>query len=202
MRRIVMFNRVTPEGYFAGPDGSLEWVVPEEEVDRAAAAAIPSFDTFLLGRRTYELFAAFWPHVSDDPAVPAPHGAGPLSGEQRAMGSILNAATKLVFSRTLKELTWKNSRLLRNVDPGEISAMKRQPGNDMMVLGSASIVSQLTQHGLIDEYQFAVSPVLLGRGQPLLTGMLASIKLDHRDAGGYLSGTVLLRYTRSGPATR
>lgn len=69
MRRIVMFNRVTANGYFAGPDGSLDWVVPDEEVDWTAAEGIPGTDTFLLGRRTYELFKAFWPHALDDSAT-------------------------------------------------------------------------------------------------------------------------------------
>jgi hypothetical protein len=84
------------------------------------------------------------------------------------MAVMLSEATKLVFSRTLKELTWKNSYLLDEFDPREVEAMKRQPGKDMLVFGSGSIVSQLTRHGLIDEYQFVVNPVLLGSGRSLL----------------------------------
>jgi dihydrofolate reductase len=72
-RRIVMFNWVTADGYFAAPDGSLEWVVPDEEQARAAAEGIPGFDTVLFGRRTYELFEGFWRHAVDD----SPHSAGP-----------------------------------------------------------------------------------------------------------------------------
>jgi dihydrofolate reductase len=104
--------------------------------------------------------------------------------------------TKLVFSRTLKDVTWRNSRVLHELDPHEIEAMKRQPGNDMIVFGSGSIVSQLTQHGLIDEYQFVVSPILLGSGRPLLSGVSESSRLDLLEAKQYPSGNVMLRYAR------
>ena len=76
----------------------------------------------------------------------------------------MNDATKLVFSRTLKEVTWNNARLVRELDVDEITALKQRPGKNMMIFGSASIVSQLTQHGLIDEYRFVVCPVFLGAG--------------------------------------
>jgi dihydrofolate reductase len=205
MRRIVMFNRVTADGYFAGPDGNLDWVVPDVELDRSAAAAIQHSDTdtatILFGRRTYQQFEAFWPHALDGSSTAAnPHDADGPSREMRAMAVMLNESTKLVFSRTLKEVTWKNSHLLHELDPREVQAMKRQSGSDMLVFGSSSIVSQLTQHGLIDEYQIVVNPVLLGSGQPLLSGMSTSVRLDLLKAREFPSGNVLLRYARSRPA--
>jgi len=199
MRRIVMFNRVTADAYFAGPDGNLDWVVPDKELDRSAVGAIERVgtDMILFGHRTYELFEAFWPHALDDsPTSPDPHDAGRLSPEMRAMAVMLNETPKLVFSRTLKEVTWKNSRLLHRFDPREIEAMKRQPGKDMIIFGSGSIVSQLTEHGLIDEYQFVVSPILLGSGRPLLSGVSKSLRLDLLEAKKYPSGNVMLRYAR------
>jgi len=194
MRRIVTFNRVTADGYFAGPDGNLDWVVPDKEIDKAGAEAIPGFDTILFGRRTYELFAAFWPHALDDSTAADPHDAGRRSPEMRAMAVGLNKMRKLVFSRTLKEVTWENSQVLRELHPGKIEAMKRQPGKDIIVFGSGSIVSQLTQHGLIDEYQFAVSPILLGSGRPLLNGSSKGLRLELLEAKAYHSGNIILRY--------
>ena len=197
MRRIVAFNRVTADGYFAGPNGNLDWVVPEEELDKAATKSLPGSDTILFGRRTYELFEGFWPHALDDsPTAPDPHGAGRRSPGIRAMAIWINETTKVVFSRTLKGVTWRNSRLLHELDPREIEAMKRQPGKDMMVFGSGSIVSQLAQHDLIDEYQFVVSPVLLGGGRSLLSGVSKSLRLDLLEAKKYQSGNVKLRYAR------
>jgi dihydrofolate reductase len=104
--------------------------------------------------------------------------------------------TKFVFSKTLQDVTWQNSRLLRELDPREIETMKRQPGKDMMVFGSGSIVSQLTQHGLIDEYQFVVCPILLGSGQPLLRGVSKRLRLELLEAKTLPSGDVILRYVR------
>src|SRR6185295_14776349 len=110
--------------------------------------AIPGSDnTILFGRRTYDLFEAFWPHALDDSATaPDPHMAGRRSEAVRGMAIWINEATKVVFSRTRKDVTWKNSRLFHEFDPSEIEALKRQPGKDMMIFGSGSIVSLLTQH--------------------------------------------------------
>jgi dihydrofolate reductase len=104
--------------------------------------------------------------------------------------------TKLVFSRTMPDVTWRNARLLRELDPREIETMKKQPGKDMIIFGSGSIVSQLTQHGLIDEYQFVVCPILLGSGQPLLRGVSKRLRLALSEAKPLPSGDVMLRYAR------
>ena len=93
--------------------------------------------------------------------------------------------TKLVFSKSLKHATWKNSRVLHELDPREIETMKSQPGKDMIIFGSGTIVSQLTQHGLIDEYQFVVCPILLGSGRPLLSNVSKNLRLDLVEAKQY-----------------
>jgi dihydrofolate reductase len=195
MRRIVMFNWLTVDGYFSGPDGNLNWVVPDDEQAKAAAASIATSDTVIFGRVTYARFEKFWRRAVDDSSdAPDPHRPGERSREHRAIAIWLNETTKLVFSRTMKDVTWRNSRLLHELDPHEIEAMKKQPGKDMMVFGSGSIVSQLTQHGLIDEYQFVVCPIFLGSGQPLLSGVSKSVRLELLEASKYQSGDVLLRY--------
>jgi dihydrofolate reductase len=194
MRKIVMFNRVTADGQFAGADGNLDWVVPEEELDKAAAEGMPTTGTILFGRRTYQQFEGFWPHVREGSTDP--HGAE-RSPEILAMATFINQATKVVFSRTLREVTWTNSQLVGELDPREVEAMKAEPGEDMIIFGSGSIVSQLTQHGLIDEYQFVVSPILLGSGRPLFSGVSKSSRLDLLEAKEYPSGNVVLRYVRA-----
>ncbi len=197
MRRIVVFDRVTADGYFAGSDGNLGWVVPEEELDRSAADDLGGSDTILFGRRTYEMFESFWPHVaSDSPDAPDPHAAGRLSPEMRAMGIWINEATKIVFSRTRKDVTWRNSRIVPELDPREVEALKAQPGKDIMVFGSGSVVSKLTEHALVDEYRFVVGPILLGSGRSLVSGVPRSLRLDLLEARAYPSGNVMLRYAR------
>jgi dihydrofolate reductase len=197
MRKIIMFNRVSADGYFSGPGGDLDWVVPEEELDKGGAASVSGADTMLFGRRTYDMFESFWPHAVDDsPTSPAPHGGERRSQEMRAMGVWINEATKLVFSKTRKKVTWNNSRLVAEIDPREIEALKQQPGKDIMIFGSGSVVSQLTTHGLIDEYQLIVGPILLGAGKSLLTGMANRVKLELAEARTYKAGNVMLRYVR------
>jgi dihydrofolate reductase len=197
-RRIVMFNWMTANGHFAGADGNLDWVVPDEAQAKAAVEGIPGFDTVLFGRRTYEIFEGFWRHAVDDSSTaPDPHHPGQRTREHREIAIWLNEMTKLVFSRRLKDVTWKNSRVLHELDPREIDTMKRKPGKDMILFGSGSIVSQLTQHGLIDEYQFVVCPILLGSGRPLLSGVPKNSRLDLLEAKQYQSGDVMLRYARA-----
>ena len=202
MRRIVMWNQVTADGYFADPDGNLDWVVQDDAFDQQVADRIEGSEseldasTILFGRKTYEQFEAFWPHALD-PGVGDPHDPErELPSAMRSMAVMLNEATKIVFSRTLDEVTWRNSELRSELDPREIEELKQQPGNDMMIFGSGSIVSQLTRHGLIDEYQFVVMPVLLGSGRDLLADVPATTRLDLQEATSYPSGKVLLRYTR------
>ena len=198
MRRIVMFNHVTLEGFFSSPTGSLDWAVQDDELNRANAAGLSGPGAMLFGRRTYQMFESFWPHALDDAqTAPDPHHPGQRSPELRAMAVWINEAEKIVFSRTLKSVTWKNSRLLHEFDPRAIEAMKNQPGKDMIIFGSGSIVSQLTQHGLIDEYQFVVSPILLGSGRPLISEVSKSVRLHLLEARTFPSGNVMLRYARA-----
>lgn len=201
MRRIVTFHWVSADGYFAGPSGDLDWVVPDEEQAKMAAKDIADFDTILFGRRTYEIFEAFWAHivVDDSGTVPDPHDPKRRSPEHGAIAIGFNKMTKLVFSRTLDRVTWKNSRLVHELNPREIESMKEQPGKNIIVFGG-SVVSQLTQHGLIDEYQFAVCPIFIGGGRSLISGVSKRLRLDLLEARALRSGDVMLRYARRNSA--
>jgi dihydrofolate reductase len=192
MRKIMMFDNVSADGYYATTDGGLDWVVQDPEQQAAAVAALPGSDTVLFGRKTYELFASFWPHALDGAS---PHGAA--SAATRSIATFLNAATKIVFSTTLTEVSWQGSRIARTIDPHELAAMKQQPGKDMIIFGSGSVVSRLTELGLIDEYQLVVNPVLLGRGRPWLE-LSNRVKLELVASHAYTtSGGVMVRYRRA-----
>src|SRR4051794_40080743 len=127
MRKIVMFNRVSADGYFASAAGGLDWAVPEPELDQQAMSGPPRFDLILFGRVTYQMFASFWPYALDG-STPAqdPHGAR-RSPELRAMAIMLNETAKLVYSRTLTEVSWKGTRLEPRLDPGAIESLKQGP---------------------------------------------------------------------------
>src|SRR2546423_11533305 len=198
MRRIIAFNRVSAEGYFSAPDGNLDWVVPEEDLDKEAAKNLSGQGTLMFGRRTYEMFASFWPHQLDKPTgAEDPHNPGRRPPEMRAMAVFINEAVKIVFSRTLKDVKWKNSRLIGKFDPREVERIKQEPGADIMIFGSGSIVSQLAQNNLIDEYQFIVGPDLLGDGPSLVSGIYKTVERKLAEAKPYKSGNVKLRYTKA-----
>ena len=197
MRRIVVFDRVSADGYFTTEAGDLNWVVQDDEVDKAGGEASPGADNMVLfGRRTYQMFESFWPHVLDGSGTaPDPHRPGRRSPAMHGMAVWLNEATKLVFSRTLKAVNWNNVRIAGEFDPAEVAAIKKTPGKDIMIFGSGTIVSLLTEHGLVDEYQFVVSPIMLGSGRQLISGVPKHARVRLAEAKPFATGNVMLRYT-------
>ncbi len=113
------------------------------------------------------------------------------------MATWLNETKKLVFSKSLKTASWHNSEVLREIDPQQLAALKQQPGKGMLIFGSGSLVSQLTEHGLIDEYLLVVCPVLLGAGKTLLAGLSQRVSLKLTEAQPFRSGNVMLTYRRA-----
>jgi dihydrofolate reductase len=110
------------------------------------------------------------------------------------MATWINEAHKLVFSRTLKQVSWRNARILPAFDPEQVIALKKAEGKDIMIFGSGAIASLLTQHALIDEYLLVVAPVLLGSGRSLIRDVTKSLRLELLDAKPSRAGNVLLRY--------
>ena len=194
-RKIVAFDRISADGCFSAADGALDWAVPDADLDKGAAGKLGDSDTMLFGRRTYNMFESFWPHVLKDPATaPDPHNPGRHTPEMRALAVWINAAKKIVFSTTRKEASWTNSELRREIVPREVEALKAQPGTTIMLFGSGSVVSRLSELGLVDEYQFVVCPVLLGGGRQLVSGMSGRLSLELLEARPFASGNVMLRY--------
>jgi dihydrofolate reductase len=202
MRKIVAFNRVSADGYFTTGDGDLSWTVPEPDIDKGAVSNMAGQGTILFGRRTYEMFERFWPNVKEeDGTAPDPHAAGRRTPELLAMARHINAARKIVFSKTRQDVTWTNSELLRDVDARTVQSLKDEPGGDIMIFGSGTVVSKLTELGLVDEYHFIVGPVLLGDGRPLVAGLPEHVSLRLLDAKPHPQGNVMLRYERARTAT-
>jgi dihydrofolate reductase len=194
MRKLIVFNRVTPEGYFASATGQLDWVVPDDEADRAGTQAMPGADLMLFGRKTYEMFRNFWPTVEGQSAPPDPHHPGRATPAIRDFAAWINATAKLVVSTTLGDPGWRNARVLPGFDPAAIAAVKRAPGQAIMVFGSGQLVTALVEHGLVDELQLMMSPLLLGAGAPLIAGLPRRVPLALVECKPYPTGNVMLRY--------
>jgi dihydrofolate reductase len=181
MRKLGVFNLVTLDGYFAGPGGDISWHNPDKEFQELANEASNSGNTLLFGRVTYELMARYWPTpeaIRDDPVV--------------ARG--MNSSEKIVFSRTLKSADWANTRLVRDDMLAEVRRLKEGSGSGLTILGSGSLVAQLAQERLIDEFQILLNPVVLGQGKTMFEGVKDRLPLKLMSSRTFKNGTVLLDY--------
>jgi dihydrofolate reductase len=164
MRELVVLSFITLDGVMQAPggpeedpDGGFEhggWSVGywEEQLEQAMGESMsPPFD-LVLGRKTYEIFAAFWPNAE-----------GPAAGP-------LNSATKHVASTTLRELDWENSKLIDGDVAEGVRALKQEDGPELQVHGSANLIQTLLEHGLVDEFRLKVFPLVLGTGKRLFDG--------------------------------
>jgi dihydrofolate reductase len=180
MRNIIVSNYVTLDGFFAGPNGEIDWFVWDEEIEQFSKDFLAgSIDTILFGRVTYELMAGYWPvTTAEDPIITEK----------------MNNLPKIVFSKTLEKADWRNTRLIREINKDDILRMKGQPGKDMVIYGSGSIVSALTKLGLIDEYLIFVNPIILGNGKQQFKDLTDRINLRLINSKIFKAGVVLLHY--------
>ena len=182
MRKVRAFNFVTLNGYFKGPNGDISWHKDNDpEKNEYAEEGVQSGSTLLFGRVTYEQMASFWP--TPDALKFAP-----------AMAEGMNNAEKIVFPKTLKKASWNNTKILKDDIAEAIKRMKQEPGKDMTILGSGSIITQFSEAGVIDEYQFMVDPVVIGEGTPIFKGIRDKLDLRLTGTRTFKSGVVLLSY--------
>ena len=184
MRKLIVFNHVSLDGYFVDGDGSMTWAKTRTDdaewntfVEQNASGNGP----LLFGRKTYELMIQYWPTP-----MAKQHDA--------AIADRMNALPKVVFSRTLKEANWSNTKLVGNDLAGEVRRMKQESGDGMTILGSGTLVAQLADAGLIDEYHVVVNPVALGKGRTMFEGVREKLALRPKTTRAFGNGCVYLVY--------
>ena len=181
MRKLTVFNFITLNGFYKGRNEDISWHKHGEEESAFASEGSKSGSILLFGRVTYQMMESYWPTQmakQDSPEV--------TKG--------MNASEKIVFSKTLKHTDWANARIVRDSPVEEVKRMKKENGNDMTVLGSGTIVTQLAEHNLIDTYMLMVDPVVLGDGTPIFKGIKRQPDLRLVDTRKFKSGVVLLTY--------
>lgn len=183
MPRINSFTNLSLDGYFADLHDDMSWAHKHDpEWLEFVAANASSGGQLLFGRKTYDLMAAYWPT--------------PLAAQQNpTVAAGMNAMPKYVASRTLTHVTWSNTTLLQGDLLAAVRKLKAQPGPDITILGSGSIVSQLTAAGLIDQLQIVVHPILLGQGKKLFSTLTERKNLTLLSSRQFTNGAVVLSYS-------
>ena len=181
MRKLLVFNLITLDGFFEGPNQSIDWHSVDEEFNEFAVEQLATLDMIVFGRVTYQGMAGFWPTpfaLETDPVI-----AGKM-----------NSASKIVISRTLDKAEWNNTRLIKDNVAQEMARLKQQPGQDLAIFGSANLTASLLKMGLIDEIRVIVNPLVLGHGTPLFQNVTDPIKLKLLKSRTFGNGNVLLCY--------
>lgn len=179
MRKLIMWNLITLDGYFEGASNwALDWheIVWGEELERLSIEQLRSADMLVFGRVTYEGMASYWRTAE-----------GEVAG-------YMNSLQKVVVSRTLQKPEWENTTLVSENAAAAISELKQQGDGNMFVFGSADLSATLIAEGLFDEYRLAIVPVILGTGKPLFGHDLNRQKLELIDSRTLSTGCVIVRY--------
>ena len=189
MKTVILQEFVSVDGFAATADGNVDFIPASNQGDQPFGEHqmrfMDSIDTILLGRVTYEMFAAYWPNVT--------------SGDDKPFADKINATPKLVFSNTLKSASWgkwNNATVVKGSASKEVAKLRASSGKGMVIWGSIALAQSLMNDGLIDEYQLFVCPVTLGGGRLLFQGK-GELKLVRTQA--FDRGTVLLAYNAAKP---
>jgi dihydrofolate reductase len=193
MREIAVSTFLTLDGVMQAPGGPEEdpagrfahggWSFPhwDDAMDERMGGMMGQPFDLLLGRKTYEIFAAYWPHAGDDPGARA-----------------LNNATKYVASTTLDSVEWQNSTLLQGDVGQAVARLKEEDGPEIQVHGSSQLIQTLLEHDLVDEFRLMIFPVVLGSGKRLFAGGTVPGGLELVDSGTSSTGVLMATYRRAG----
>ena len=191
MRKIIVLSFITLDGVMQGPGGPTEdtsgnftyggWTVPyfDEFLGQVMTEQMSKPFDLLLGRKTFEIFASYWPHHQEE-------GAG------------INQATKYVASNTLTTHEWRKSVFLKGNVVNEIKKLKGQDGPDLQVHGSGNLIQTLLEHDLIDELWLKIFPVTLGKGKRLFNQGTIPASFALADAKSSPSGVIIANFKRAG----
>ena len=184
MRKLTVFNHLTLDGYFSDKNGEVNWAksaTDDTEFNAFVSENASGASEFLFGRKTYELMASYWP---------SPHALE----NSPVVAKKMNEAPKTVFSRTLTIGLWNNTKLIKKALATEVRQMKEASGPDIVVFGSGTLVTQLAQENLIDQYQIVVNPIVLGEGRSMFEGIKKKLSLKLIRTRPFNNGCVFLSY--------
>jgi dihydrofolate reductase len=188
MGKIVVIEFMTLDGVIQAPGGEGEdpeggfehggWIMPyfNEQMGEVADRQMASADAFLLGRKTYDIFASYWPESDEE------------------LADVMNSMRKFVVSRTMDEATWQNTTLIQDDVATEIRLLKEHPGKNIHVIGSSELAQTLIEEDLVDEYQLMVAPIVVGSGKRLFRDGNPMQKMELVDSQTFSSGVTFFTY--------
>ncbi|HEV7400114.1 MAG TPA: dihydrofolate reductase family protein [Solirubrobacterales bacterium] len=183
-RKVIYSMGVSLDGFIAGPNGEIDWSVPDEELHRFHNQQAREIGAHFCGRRLYEVMV-YWETAGENPSI---------SEFELEFAQIWQAMPKILFSNTL-ETVEGNARLAGDSVAEEVARLKEQPGKDLAV-GGAGLASTFIEQGLVDEFRLFISPVVLGRGIPYFPSLDERIELELMETRTFGSRVVYLRYQR------
>jgi dihydrofolate reductase len=181
MRKLISFMHVSLDGFVAGPSGEMDWIIMDEEIFRDAIDLAATTDTALYGRKTYQMMEGYWPGVLTNPNS---------TTLERCHAAWIENIHKIVFSKTLQNVEWNNTRLIKENVAEKISRLKQKQGKSMMIFGSPKLTHSFMRMNLIDEYRLNVNPVVLGSGIPFFENIDHTIDLRLLKTKKFNSGVV------------
>lgn len=179
MRKLIFSINVSLDGF---ADHTV--AIADDELHEFYTDQLDSIDTILFGRVTYQLFESYWPHAHEDPKS---------AKSIIAFANKINAMRKIVFSKTLQNVDWNNTRLVKGNMVEEVSKLKQESGKNLSV-GGLNIAQTFMKLSLIDEYWFLIQPVIVGEGKRLFDGVNGRLDLKLIDTKKFNSGVVALHY--------
>jgi dihydrofolate reductase len=183
MKKVIFQMSLSIDGYVEGPGREIDWHIVDDEFNAYAVETLRATDTLIMGRKTYQLMAGYWPTAPGDDPVKEK----------------MNSLPKLVFSRTLPRVDWHNSRLATGSVADEVARLKRTPGDGLLWVGGSDLASSFLEQDLIDELRFIFTPILLGAGKTVFDAISRRYPLKLLSTKPFRSGNVLLTFQ---PATR
>jgi dihydrofolate reductase len=185
VRKLVLFIHVSLDGFVAGPNGEMDWIIVNEEIFDYAARRTNASDTALYGRATYQMMQAYWPTAADQPN-PTRHDI--------EHSRWYNQVSKVVVSRSMQGQRLPNTTVIGANLAQEIDKLKQASGKEIIIFGSPGAAHSLMAENLIDDYWLFVNPILLGQGIPLFKDITSAIALKFLESHAFSSGVVCLHY--------
>lgn len=193
MRKVILSMQTTLDGFSTGPDDEMDYLPPFndekmwKDLHEEMWKNLEGADTFILGRKTYQIWEKYWPAAASNPQS---------TESDVKFSRYADETQKIVISSTLDKVEWKNTRLIKDNIAEEIQKLKQQSGKNLIVAGGATVAQTFAKLGLIDEYQIVVHPVIFGKGKLLLKELNIRQKLKLIGTKTFNSGAVELSYSR------